>query len=1473
MPNVNLHQHSEGSFLDGEARPRRIFERARDLGMGHVAFTDHGECNQHLVGVKLAAEFGIGFIPGMEGYWLSDVRLNKAREDKKYPSPSHITLLAADNTGLKNLWALSSAAYNEATFYHKPNATPSLLKEYSQGIYASDGCMMTDFATAVVEDREDEARIQLGMLREIYKDRFFMELHTWQYIDLPEIPVLPPAPSAPTPAVEEMWANMMGAHNRAKDMHGLNAKMAKINQAKVRLAHELGVPLVVVNDSHHAYPEDWFQRELVWQFNTGKNPDQMGDAFQKADHLMDDAEIYVYMRRHGVDDSVISEAIANSHMIAEKCKVQIKPTLAIPKMAASDGDDLRNLIGYCKDGFQKYVVDEGLPEAPYMARLEEELTLISEKNFAGYFNMVRDYTYAYRSGSWSQFVKKGATKEPMLLGPARGSVGGSLVGYLLGIHIIDPIKYGTLFSRFLSPGRKGLPDVDVDLPRSQRSDALQYIGARFGHDHVCAIGILSRSGPKTTLKDVGRAMKVSFTDLNMMSEHIEAVEAMRDADDLDGEELTWGELIERKGGELRPWAQKYPELFERVGKMCNPKGLIRHAGVHAAGLLVSSVPLAGAVPMRRNTKTNVIATQFDMWEIEELGGVKLDLLGIRHLDTLSAARKMIHERHGVWIDYDRTGLSVPAGCTNVLKFGDAQFRDSAIWNQIDRGQTTGVFQVETPNCTNSAIIFKPRSEVDIADLTSIIRPGVADAGLKDVYLRRRAGTEPVVYDHPLMERFVGPAWVTDTYGVLVYQEQLMDCVGALAGFDADERDAVRSAVGKKLMDKLMAYKDKFIQGCLSNSDFMEFFTDGGFTVSKKATQTAHRIWDSIEASGRYAFNWCVSGDTQVKLGGSGSHSAGTMAVGEMWRRLHQLATPGAHPVGSPCVSCGERPSIAKGRGQCSTCYAWRRKFTSSRADRGLRSWSMGEDGRLHPNRILDVAYVGEAPVFRMTLEDGRYITTTAEHKHVTPGGERQLQELSVGDEVLVCGVYEQHRYAPGEYRLTGVEPTYAGARLPNSERHGTQSLGYRDGGHVALKQWTERHDFACSEPGCTKTVARGDRIERAHLDGNRFNNDPANLAMKCVGHHKAHDYRHNGRCRRGEKGYAAVPMRIVSIELVGVESVYDVEMDAPSHTWVGNGIITHNSHAVGYAIIATWEIWTKHYYPQEFLVALLATDPDNTNRYIREARRREVPVLPPDINKSARKFAIEGAGIRYGLDAVRGLGSVACGDVDAGRPYTSFGDFLERANKGAAMPSVYNLLRIGAFDELGQRAELLDQLERHRILADVSPRKLAKLTEVEKDEIWADKRVRLAKKYAVERPDFTDSKVVYEIEKELVGTYVTVDPLHRYLKVIDGCGLRDPIEVNAFAPKTEFIIAGQLTAIRPTVTKKGRNPGQEMAHITVVWNESDFRIVVFPEAWNRTKRLLDVGAPVACRVQRLDSGCCLLTVERLDWLFDRAGIA
>ncbi len=1154
---VNLHAHTEGSFLDGYARVDQVVARAVELGHQYIAITDHGECNQHLIGAKAAAKAGIGFIPGMEGYWLPAEKAAKAREEGKYPYPSHICLLAANDEGLRNLWALSSEAYTEKYFYYKPIADLDLLRKYSAGLWASDGCMMTEFAEAVTDGREDEARGILGSLLDIYQDRLYVELHTWQYCELPTIP-----------PVDDP------SYDRVDEMYRLNAKMTAINQAKVRLATEMGIRMVVVNDSHHAEPADWYNKELVWAFNTGQDSDKLRSTLesvaQKADHMMGDAELIHWMGKHGIHVNVVEEAIKNSFDIAASCKPTIRPSLAMPQLGASERDDLVALIDACEAGFKRHVIDAGLDQERYYHRMEQELALIADKQFAGYFNMVRDYTGAYRSGAWSQYVRPGAPKDPVLIGPGRGSVGGSLVAYLLGIDIIDPIKYGTLFSRFLTPERKGLPDIDVDVPRSQRAEMLKYITKRFGEGNVCAIGTLSRNGPKQTVKDLGRALGINrqpggYADLEAISDHIAAVERLKDPDNPDEDDLTWSELIDRKGGELKPWAQRYPKLFAKMEEMT---GLIRHSGVHAAGILVSSTPLLGAVPMRR-TKNKVITTQLDMNECEELGGVKLDLLGIRHLDTLTVARQLIYDRHGVWIDYDRAGLSVPAGCTNVLQFGDEQFSDPTIWDQIDRGHTTGIFQIETSTGTDAAIALKPRNEFDAANLISITRPGVADAGLKDVYLRRRAGAEPVIYDHPLMEKIVGPGWATDTYGVLVYQEQLVLAVEQLAGFTPDESDTLRKVVGKKQMEKLLTLKEKFFNGCLANPAFMEPYIIRGQPDTVRATQTAAKIWDSIEASGRYAFNY---------------------------------------------------------------------------------------------------------------------------------------------------------------------------------------------------------------------------------------------------------------------------------------------------------------SHAVGYAIISTWEIWTKHHYAKEFLVALMQTDSDHINKYLREARRWGIPIQPPDINDSARKFTISGDVIRYGLDTVRGVGAAICRDIERARPFSDFPDFLARAGEATGLGALTNLIHIGALDSLGARDDLLRQLERHRVLEKVAPNKLAKLTEEQKDEIWAEKIVKYPAQYAIDIPDFSDPDVVYEIEQRLVGTHVTVDPMARYLHALDSVAIREPTDMSTIPPGNEFIIGGQIAGIRPTVTKKGRNPGQDMAHILVRWNESDFRIVVFPDTWVNTKLLLTEGKPVACKVKKLDSGCCLLGVERLDLLWQREGL-
>ena len=810
--------------MDGQARVADLMARAIECGHEYVAITDHGECNQHLAGAKAAEQAGLGFIPGMEGYWTRDIEHAKTFKRLGAAPISHIVLLAANNTGLRNLWALSSVAYDKAHHWYKPLADPALLRTYAEGLYATDGCMLTEFANLVDLGDEDEARQVLGTLLDIYREKFVIELHTWQYCD----------------------------DSRPEHL-AMNAKMRRLNHAKYRFAQELSVPFVIVNDSHHAYPEHWVNKEYVWAFNTSNNSDQLeanlAAMAQKADHIMSESELDYWMSKHGFPTSVTEEGVRNAYAIAQSCQVQIPRTLGVPRMHATDTDDLVALIDACEEGFKRYVVGEGLDQGQYYARLEDELRLIAEKNFAGYFNMVRDYTDAYRSGSWSQYVHGGVPKDPQLLGPGRGSVGGSLVGYLTGIDLIDPLKYGTLFSRFLSPGRKGLPDIDLDVPRSKRKDMLGYFPKRFGAENVCAIGTLIRSGPKATLRDLGRALKINTTpqgnaDLNAISEHIADVERMRDPNNPDEAELTWQELIDRKGGELRQWKVKYPKLFELMQDMA---GLARQSGVHAAGILVvdSSTPLLGAVPMRtrkHNTKEEIITTQFDMNEVELLGGVKLDILGIRHLDTLSLARQLIYQRHGVWIDYDRTGLSVPQGCTEVLKIGDEQLRDPVIWDQIDAGQTLGIFQMETSFGTEAAIQFHPRSEIDVADLASIVRPGVSDAGLKDVYLARRAGKQPVVYDHPLMENIVGPKWSTNTFGILVYQEQLIECVQQLASFTADEADDLRKAIGKKLMDKVVAFKEKFIEGCIANDDFFLGVTakdDPGGSAARAQDRRTH----------------------------------------------------------------------------------------------------------------------------------------------------------------------------------------------------------------------------------------------------------------------------------------------------------------------------------------------------------------------------------------------------------------------------------------------------------------------------------------------------------------------------------------------------------------------------------------------------------------------------------------------------------
>lgn len=1063
----NLHIHSEGSFLDGLSRVDDIAKRAKELGQPAVALTDHGEVNQHLAFQNACQEHGVKPILGIEGYFTFDLDASREAKTRGYDN-SHITLLAKNQKGLENLWAWSSLAYEPKNFYNKPQADLALMKKYSEGLYASDGCLMTEFSRAVKIDDESGAREILGKLLDVFGDSFYIELHPWQFME---------------PSDDEQ--------------RDLNDWMTKLNQAKVRFANSLSIPMVVVNDAHYAWEEDWENHKLVWEFNTHGNTDQTARG-QTAAWMMGDEELCEWMAKHGVARSITEEAIKNSFAIAENCNVEIKPTLEMPRLNKSEHGDMEMFQRLLEQGFQEKVIDAGLDQELYRMRADEESKVIVDSGFCGYFNIVADYVTAAKSGSWRQYVSKGAQKEPLLVGPGRGSAGGSLVAYLLDITALDPIKYGLLFGRFINPGRKGFPDIDVDVPQSKRAVIKDYLGARFGHQHVCGIGTKSRSRPKAMLADLCRVRlngkePIPFGDRKMMSEILEEVE------DIGDEEGGWDQILAEKGGDLAPWARRYPTLFSKMGEMV---GLARQSGTHASGILVTNKPILGTLPTRIKNEQRV--SQFDMHEVEWLGAIKLDLLGLRHLDTLMCARQLVYERHGRWLDYEH--------------FGDKEFLDPDIWPQIDTGQTTGIFQLETPGGTKVSIDHKPRSERDVADLISINRPGVIRAGLLGHYIKRRHGTEDVTYDHPLMETIVG-----DTYGILVYQEQLIQAVQDLAGFSMSEADDLRSLVGKKKIEELGPMKEKFIAGCLANPDFME---------SPWASAAVKKIWNSFEASGSYCFN---------------------------------------------------------------------------------------------------------------------------------------------------------------------------------------------------------------------------------------------------------------------------------------------------------------KSHAMGYATIASWEIWTKHYYPDEFIVALMQTDSENINRYVREARKHNMKIYPPDVNQSEKKFTLVPGGIRFGIDTVRGIGPAAAGDIIRNRPFTSLEDFMSRADgRGAGKKTVLdNLIRIGAFDSLGDRTEVLQNFYASR-----------------KD--CADRSV----------PDFSDEKTVYEIEKELVGNYVTIDPLEKYVNALEALAIRHPSEIRDVPLGDDFVIGGMITKIKTHKTKRSR----DMAFLTVSWQEEDFDITVFPEAYHQYKNMLKVGVPVACQVIKLERGCCLNTLYRLDMM-------
>jgi DNA polymerase-3 subunit alpha len=766
---VHLHAHSEYSPLDGLSTVAEMVDAAVAMDQGALAVSDHGFCTGHPDLAKFAGKAGIRPVYGIEAYFVDDRLIRPEKGDieaqKALRDYYHLILWAKDDEGLANLWGMSTESHRDG-FYYKPRMDWETLAKYSKGIMASTACLRGPLThKALLDGRPDIAKQNLGRLLDIYGDDLFVEIHANQ---LPE--------------------------------------QIEVNKQLVTMAREHGVGLVAAADSH--YPTKGHQlAHRVWlsiQTNSDISDDSSLFAGGQDYSLTSETEVRDALAYLGQD--VVDECISNTSLIASRADAKVSGDTVTPIFVKNGGyaRDAELMHEMCMANWH-LIQDMTHPEEVYLARLAEEEKLITSKKFPGYFLVVSDYCNEAR-------------RRDILVGPGRGSGGGSLVAYLLGITSIDPVEADLLFARFLTEGRTELPDFDVDFPQSRKQEMQDYLREKWGEEYVTVVGSITRLKSKGIVADLGRAMKstlpnTAFIDFNKFSAFVKMAEA-----DTAGLGMPWEDLWAQHGDDLQEYRDRYPDLFAMADLLV---GRVKTYGQHAAGMVISTdQPLTGRLPLRRGGDDGHMVAQFEKNALEQLGFTKFDLLTLRTLDTLQDCLDLIKARRGFSID---------------LYSWRNEFKDPQVWEEVSAGHTLGIFQIETASSTPLIKTMKPTNLLELADAITLVRPGPKNSGLTAAYLRRRDGMEEVTFPDERMAQVLSA-----TYGCMIYQEQIMAACMLLAGYDSNEADEVRSILGKKKVDKIKPAGEKFIRLAVEW---------GG--MDKGA---AEHLWDQMAEFAKYSFN-------------------------------------------------------------------------------------------------------------------------------------------------------------------------------------------------------------------------------------------------------------------------------------------------------------------------------------------------------------------------------------------------------------------------------------------------------------------------------------------------------------------------------------------------------------------------------------------------------------------------------------------
>ncbi len=1357
-PFTHLHCHSHYSLLDGAGDIGKLIKRCAEHGMNSLALTDHGNLHGALEFYRKAKDAAINPIIGYEAYIAPGSRFDKGNAGSSKEASYHLTLLAQNRTGFRNLVKLASSASLEG-FYFKPRIDKEILAAHSEGIICLSGCVSSEFSRAILKgidtaDVEKEARDIAGWFHNVFGDRYFIEIMN----------------------------------------NGVEIQRMQLEGA-VEIAKRMGIPLVATSDCHYVNQEDSEAQDIMLCINTGRFRTDTSRMKMENDQFFLRSPEQMYERFVGLED-----ACARSQQIADTVDIDLQlGKYYFPNFECPDEQTpLDYLRALCLKGLKERY--EGDPERivdgelskEVIARLDRELDVIEKLGYPTYFLIVWDFVNHARS------IGISAT--------ARGSGVGAIVCYALYLSHVCPLRYDLLFERFLDESRTEPPDIDIDFEKERRIEVIEYVKQKYGSEMVCQIGTFGTLAARAAIKDVGRALGVPLHRVNQVTEMV--------PDEL---KITIKKALE-KSADLQMAYEGDPEIRELLDLAMKIEGLARNIGTHAAAVVIADKPLSEYVPLTRVPGKQEVITQWAMADVEASGLLKMDFLGLRNLTILSRTVKLIEQTTGKVVD--------------PLKF---PLDDKASYALLQRGETKGVFQLESGGIRDLLCRMKPDRFNDIIATAALYRPGPLEGGMVDDYVNIKHGRQQPEYKHPVLKEVL-----EETNSIMVYQEQVMRILNRLGKIPLANAYTCIKAISKKKESLINKNHDAFIAGAIENG---------------LAEKDADDIWNLIVKFAGYGFNKCVVAETEV----IDSITGEVTTVGDLFyrkrdftvhaldvdqklvpRKVTDVVWNGVQPTYRVTTRSG-RSIVATDNHPVKTFDGWTeignltigQKIASVRHLRIRESiqwedhevitlgWLLSEGNLCHPtclyfysNHEQQVAdFVNGASRFESTMarvdhrSDGRMevclstgrdtrfqnlqhqgvgtavgaskikglrsgafqwaeklgiLGATAGEKRLPEQAkrlcERQLKillgrlwagdgyveqrgqasyyatssrQLAIDVQFLLSRLSIVSRVTEKEFRYSWADET---RMLPGFTVHliGHESrvaFMAKVGPHIVGKEDAVRDAAARLENGTRLTT--GDLLPtavRQYVAAERIKSglkwrevecqSGVSIRELCRVHESPKRGFQRSTINRLASFFESADLAkhaqsdvfwddVVSIEPTGEADVFDLTVDQ-DHNFVANGIVVHNSHSTAYALVAYQTAYLKAHYPVEFMAALLSSDISGRNfkrkdalvEHMEDCDRMNIEVAPPNINKSGSDFTVGDGKIYFAMSAIKGCGGATGVSIEEERrkngPYRDIFDFCERVDPAACNKSaIETLIKAGAMDCFGaRRSQLVAVIER-----------------------------------------------------------------------------------------------------------------------------------------------------------------------------------